>query len=67
LQQVGGFLRVLLFPSPIKLITEVLLKVVLNTITVTLYLRRYEHNFSTNTWLSLVSVALLEEYKTEAP
>jgi len=35
LQQVGGFLRVLWFPPPIKLthdITEILLKVALNTI-----------------------------------
>jgi hypothetical protein len=35
LQQVGGFLRVLLFPPPIKTdrndITEILLKVALNT------------------------------------
>jgi hypothetical protein len=37
LQQVGGFLRVLRFPPPIKLarhdITEILLKVALNNIT----------------------------------
>jgi hypothetical protein len=37
LQQVSGFLRVLRFPSPIKLtshdITEIFLKVALNTIT----------------------------------
>ena len=34
LQQVGGFLQVLRFPPPIKLndITEILLKVALNTI-----------------------------------
>jgi hypothetical protein len=36
LRQVGGFLRVLLFPPPIKIdrhdITEILLKVALNTI-----------------------------------
>jgi hypothetical protein len=35
LQQVGGFLRVLRFPPPIKL-TEVLLKVALNTINQTI-------------------------------
>ena len=38
LRQVGGFLRVLRFPPPIKLnttITEILLKVALNTITIT--------------------------------
>ena len=39
LRQVGGFLRVLRFPPPIKLhdrhdITEILLKVALNTITI---------------------------------
>ena len=37
-RQVGGFLRVLQFPPPIKLtttaITEILLKVALNTITI---------------------------------
>jgi hypothetical protein len=41
LWQVGGFLRVLRFPSPIKLtamiMTEILLKVALNTITITKY------------------------------
>jgi hypothetical protein len=40
LGQVRGFIRVLLFPSPIKLaatiITEILLKVALNTINQTL-------------------------------
>ena len=39
LRQAGGFLRVSLFPPPIKLtatITEILLKVALNTITQTL-------------------------------
>jgi hypothetical protein len=39
LRQVGGFIRVLRFPPPIKLIatdiTEILLKVALNTITLT--------------------------------
>jgi hypothetical protein len=37
LRQVGGLLRVLRFPPPIKLITEIteiLLKVALNTITI---------------------------------
>jgi hypothetical protein len=34
-QQVSGFFRVLRFPPPIKLTTEILLKVVLNTITLT--------------------------------
>jgi hypothetical protein len=41
LRQVGGFLRVLQFQLPIKLtatITELLLKVALNTITLTLIL-----------------------------
>ena len=41
LWQVGGFLRVLRFPSSIKLtakiMTEILLKVALNTITITKY------------------------------
>jgi hypothetical protein len=41
LWQVGGFLRILRFPSPIKLtamiMTEILLKVALNTITITKY------------------------------
>jgi hypothetical protein len=41
LRQVGGFLRVLQFPPPIKLdrydITEILLKVALNIITLTHY------------------------------
>jgi len=42
LRQVGGFLRVLSFLSPIKLtaktdITEILLKVALNTLTLTLH------------------------------
>jgi hypothetical protein len=32
LRQVGDFLRVLRFPPPIKLTTEILLKVVFNTI-----------------------------------
>ena len=42
LRQVGGFLRVLQFPPPIKLTvaiyTEILLKVALNTITLTITL-----------------------------
>ena len=42
LRQVGGFLLVLRFPSPNKTdsydITDILLKVALNTITLTLYL-----------------------------
>jgi len=37
LRQVGGFLRVLGFPPPIKHdLTEILLKMVLNTITITI-------------------------------
>jgi hypothetical protein len=45
LSQVGGFLRVLLFPPPLKLtatiidITQILLKVALNTITLILTLK----------------------------
>jgi hypothetical protein len=43
LQQVGGFLRILWFPPPIKTdchdITETLLKVSLNTITLTQLLK----------------------------
>jgi hypothetical protein len=44
LRQVGGFLRVLLFPPPIKLIaiTEILLKVALNT-TMQTYLKLKTH------------------------
>ena len=44
MRQVGGFLRVLWFPPPIKLtatiyknVTEILLKVALNTITLTIF------------------------------
>jgi hypothetical protein len=42
LRQVGGFLRVLQFPPPIKLahdIAEILLKVVLNTISLNISLK----------------------------
>ena len=35
--QVNGFLQILWFPPPIKLTAEILLKVALNTITLTLY------------------------------
>jgi hypothetical protein len=35
--QVDGFLQILWFPPPIKLTAEILLKVALNTITLTLY------------------------------
>jgi len=45
LRQVGGFLQVLRFPSPMKLtatIIEILLKVALNHITLTVV--NYEHN-----------------------
>ena len=36
LRPVSGFLRVLVFPPPIKLTTTILLKVTLNTIAITL-------------------------------
>jgi len=45
LQQVGGFPRLICFPPPIKqtttiyIVTEILVKVVLNTITLTLAIR----------------------------
>jgi hypothetical protein len=42
LRQVGGFLRVLRFPPPIKLTaTEILLKVALNTIKQTVIIRAF--------------------------
>ena len=40
LRQVGDFLSVLQFSPPIKLTTKILLKVVLNTITTTLYIHQ---------------------------
>jgi hypothetical protein len=52
LQQVGGFLRVLRFPPPIKLttdITEILLKVTLNTINTELYHRPHIKTYQPGT------------------
>jgi hypothetical protein len=46
LQQVGGFLLVLWFPPPIKLtITEILLKVLLNTITLTSFFTKITYDY----------------------
>jgi hypothetical protein len=46
MHQNGGFLRVFLFPPPL-IIAEILLKVALNTITLTLMHLNFEHN---NSW-----------------